>query len=228
MQAKPYIPIIAVCEEWLEKHGDSALGVGWPRGDADTRYRVMLDLLLPSPSPVTLLDFGCGGSHLYEYILRHKLDRIVYAGLDLSHRFLDLSKRKFPDVVYYCVDVLDPLSPPLPVFDYVIMNGIFNYRGTLPEVAMFEYLRKLVRRVFEMAAVAIAFNVMSKQVDWEREDLFHLPVDLLLSFLSQEVSRHVVIRHDYGLYEYTVFVYKNPTAPEQSGAKRLVDENRPV
>jgi hypothetical protein len=50
----------------------------------------------------------------------------------------------------------------------------------------------------------------------------------LLSFLSHEVSRHVVIRHDYGLYEYTAYVYKNPTAPEQGGAKRLVDEKRPV
>src|SRR5262245_7161077 len=228
MPPQSYRSIIAFCEEWLEQHGDNAVGVGWPRGDADTRYRVMLDLLLPGPSPVTLLDFGCGASHLYEYILNHRLEGIVYSGLDLSHRFLDLSKRKFPTLTYYCVDVLDPLSPPLPKFDYVVMNGIFNYRGRLPQEAMFGYLCELVRRVFEMAAVGMAFNVMSKQVDWEREDLFHLPVDVLLSFLSHEVSRHVVIRHDYGLYEYTAYVYKSPTAPEQGGAKRLVDEKRPV
>jgi hypothetical protein len=49
---------------------------------------------------------------------------------------------------------------------------------------------------------------MSKHVDWEREDLFHLPFDRLTSFLTNRLSRHFVIRHDYGLYEYTTYVYK--------------------
>jgi ubiquinone/menaquinone biosynthesis C-methylase UbiE len=226
MEPKPYSPIIAFCEEWLEKHGDTPVGVGWPRGDADTRYRVMLELIRPSPSPVTLLDFGCGASHLYEYILRHKFDRILYSGLDLSPRFLELSREKFPSVSYYDVDVLDPHSIPLPEFDYVVMNGVFNYRGRLSQDEMFEYLCELVRRVSGRGRVGVAFNVMSKQVDWEREELFHLPVDRLLSFLSREVSRHVVVRHDYGLYEYTAYVYMSPSAPEQAGTKRLVDGRR--
>ena len=48
---------------------------------------------------------------------------------------------------------------------------------------------------------------MSKQVDWERDDLFHLPLDLLADYLTRNLSRHFVIRNDYGLYEYTVYVY---------------------
>ena len=47
---------------------------------------------------------------------------------------------------------------------------------------------------------------MSKQVDWERDDLFHLPCDPLLAFLESELSRHCVVRHDYGLFEYTTYV----------------------
>ena len=96
------------------------------------------------------------------------------------------------------------------------MNGIFNYRGALSQDDMFEYLRTLIRRVSEKAAIGLAFNVMTKQVDWERDDLFHLPVDRLLTFLSREVSRHVVIRHDYGLYQYTAYVYRI----HDSGAER--------
>ncbi|RBB95712.1 SAM-dependent methyltransferase, partial [Pseudomonas sp. MWU12-2115] len=49
---------------------------------------------------------------------------------------------------------------------------------------------------------------MSKEVDWERDDLFHVPVTQLTHFLSRELSRHYVVRHDYGLYEYTTFVYR--------------------
>ena len=71
MKSKPHRAITAFCEDWLAKYGDNALGVGWPRGDAEVRYRVMMDLIRPSSFPVTLLDFGCGASHLYEYILKH-------------------------------------------------------------------------------------------------------------------------------------------------------------
>jgi len=74
---------------------------------------------------------------------------------------------------------------------------------------MDSYFRTLVRRVFRHVRIGMAFNVMSKQVEWEREDLFHLPFDELADFLTAEVSRHFVIRHDYGLYEYTTYVYRN-------------------
>lgn len=221
---RPYDQIVSYCEACLEQHGDSSCGVGWPRGDADTRYRVMLDLIRSTTSPVTLLDFGCGASHLYEYILKHQSDGIAYSGLDLSDQFLALSRKKFPDVTYYQTDVLNPVAPALPCFDYVIMNGIFSYKGALSDVEMLQYLQQLVRRVFGLATVGIAFNVMSKQVEWEREDLFHLGVDPLLSFLSREISRHVVVRHDYGLYEYTVYVYRSPSALEQRSAKRLLEK----
>ena len=50
------------------------------RGTATTRYRVMLDLILPTPSPVTLLDFGCGVSHLYEYA-----PRSLWSAHDVGH-----------------------------------------------------------------------------------------------------------------------------------------------
>ena len=49
---------------------------------------------------------------------------------------------------------------------------------------------------------------MSKHVDWERDDLFHLPFDDLARWLVASVSRNIVIRADYGLYEYTVYVYR--------------------
>jgi hypothetical protein len=49
---------------------------------------------------------------------------------------------------------------------------------------------------------------MSHHVDWQRDDLFHLPFDTLAAFLRTEVSRHFLFRADYGLYEYTVYVYR--------------------
>lgn len=201
---------MSYAESFFDKYGDSYLGVGWTkrREDADARYRVMLDLIeRDAPDEVSLLDFGCGLSHLYEYMLEHDVAGINYSGLDLSDKFLSVSRSKFPAIEYYQGDLRNDRLD-LPEFDYVVMNGIFNSKCELSFDEMFAYFRELVTKVFAKARVGIAFNVMSKQVEWEREDLFHLPMDVLASFLTKDVSRHFVIRHDYRLYEYTVYVYR--------------------
>jgi SAM-dependent methyltransferase len=212
MTNKEYLRIISHYELCLQRYGDTHLGVDWPKKeDTDTRYQVMLEVIKRDANgaqrKVTFLDFGCGASHLYEYILTRKIDRISYSGLDLSEKFIELSKSKFPAINYYCVDLLNE-DATIPNFDYIVMNGVFTEKCTLSFDEMFSYFKRLVKKVFEYAKIGIAFNVMSKYVDWERDDLFHLPFDMLGSFLTREVSRNFLIRHDYRLYEYTIYVYR--------------------
>ena len=85
-----------------------------------------------------MLDFGCGASHLLEYMLEQGITRVKYSGLDLSPKFLALSRSKHPSVTYYELDVLED-SQRLPDFDYIILNGIFNYRGELSHEEMLAY-----------------------------------------------------------------------------------------
>lgn len=209
MDHQKYLSIVCHYESCLEKYGDTNLGVDWPnKEDADTRYRVMLEVIKKDTSgKVSLLDFGCGASHLYEYILRHKLDNIEYSGLDLSEKFISLSRRKFPSTSYYCLDILDD-DVSLPDFDYIVMNGVFTEKRDLSFDEMFVYFKRVVSRMFSKARIGIAFNVMSSHVDWERDDLFHLPLDTLAAFLTKELTRDFIIRNDYGLYEYTTYVYR--------------------
>ncbi|MGI8566024.1 MAG: class I SAM-dependent methyltransferase [Pyrinomonadaceae bacterium] len=210
MNDKSHLNFVSYAESFLDKHGDNYLGVGWTKRpeDADARYKVMLDVVHPGThGRVELLDFGCGASHLYEYMLRNDINNISYSGLDISEKFLSLSKGKFPLIKYHHLDILEG-EDALPDFDYILMNGIFTSKCDLSFDEMLAYFQKLVLKVFNKARIGIAFNVMSKQVDWERDDLFHLPFDVLASFLTQNLSRHFVIRHDYRLYEYTTYVYK--------------------
>jgi len=209
MNVKSYMSIVRHYESCLEEYGDTCKGVDWPNeADAQTRYRIMLEVIKADPTgPVSLLDFGCGASHLYNYILRQRFDHIAYSGLDLSAAFIDLSQRKFPSVHYYNLDILDD-SASLPEFDYIVMNGVFTEKRELSFEEMLNYFKEIVTRVFNKAKIAIAFNVMSPYVDWEREDLFHLSLDVLAGFLVKELGRDFVIRNDYGLYEYTAYVYR--------------------
>lgn len=210
MEDKSYLSIVSHYESRLERHGDTHLGVDWPKkDDAETRYKVMLEIIRPEDEArtVRLLDFGCGASHLYEYIVARRIDNITYSGLDLSEKFVRLSKDKFPANEYYCVDALVDAAA-IPTFDYVVMNGVFTEKRTLAFEEMFAYFKRLVKDVFQKAEVGLAFNVMSKHVDWERDHLFHLPFDLLAAFLKQELTRNFVIRNNYGLYEYTTYIYR--------------------
>jgi SAM-dependent methyltransferase len=204
-----YHEIVAHYESCLARHGDNHRGVDWPNADdARLRYQVMLEVIRAGVErPVKLLDFGCGAAHLLEFLRASGRDDVEYCGLDLSSAFVELARRKFPDVEFICADVLQD-AVNVPVVDYVLMNGVFTEKRSLSFDAMFDHFGQVLKRVFPLARQGLAFNVMSKHVDWERDDLFHLPFDQLVAFLKREISRNFVVRADYGLYEYTTYVYR--------------------
>jgi SAM-dependent methyltransferase len=203
--------IVRHYESCLDEHGDSHLGVDWPKAEhVPVRHQVMLDVMTYARAPrsrVSLLDFGCGTSHLFEYLRERGMTDVAYTGLDISEKFVAVSRRKFPENTYLCVDVLRD-DVVLPRFDYVVMNGVFTTKRDLPFTRMFQYFKEVIRRVSATTDIALAFNVMSEHVDWKRDDLFHLPFDDLAAFLRAEISRHFIFRNDYGLYEFTTYVFQ--------------------
>jgi SAM-dependent methyltransferase len=206
-----YTSIVRHYEDCLDKHGDTHLGVDWPKiEDVDKRYRVMVDLMRfdqAAGPEVSILDFGCGAAHLYAYMQKHGLADLHYTGLDLSPKFIELCKQKFPDKTFYCLDILHP-DTQLPPFDYVVMNGVFTEKRELTQEEMWDYLKQMLLTIFPLVKRGLAFNVMSKNVQWERDDLFHLSHDVLTDFITKEMSRDYMIRADYQLYEYTTYIYK--------------------
>lgn len=208
---KKYLEIIRHYEACLRQHGDTPKGMDWPNEtDADTRYQVMLEVIRePYAAPISLLDFGCGASHLYAYMQRGAYAQVAYSGLDISPAHVKLAQTKYPHLTYYCLDILENAAS-MPEADYVLLNGVFTEKCDLPFADMWAYCQQILLTIFPRAKRGIAFNVMSKQVDWERDDLFHLSMDTLAAFLTEKISRHYVFRHEYGLYEYTIYVYKSP------------------
>ena len=196
----------------LARHGDSHLAVGYASPlQATERYAIMLGAKREEEEPVSLLDVGCGLAHMLDYIRsRPELAHIRYTGLDLSSRFIDAARVRHPHAQLIQADILDP-GATLPDHDYVVINGLFNYRGDLDREQMLAYWQRMIVAAFRHCRRGIAFNVMSKLVDWERDDLFHLPFDTMSRFVADELSRHFVIRHDYDAYEYTVYVYRSPS-----------------
>jgi SAM-dependent methyltransferase len=209
MSDKHYLKIVEHYEDCLRKYGDNHLGVDWPKEeDALLRYKIMLEIISENEN-CSLLDFGCGTAHLYDFILKNGCQNIKYSGLDISNEFIKACKQKYPDVNFICKDIMES-SEQIEKFDYIILNGVFTEKLELSFDEMFEYFKRMIELLYLKANKGIAVNLMTKHVDWEREDLFHLPFDLLASFLKSEISPNYVIRNDYGLFEYTVYLFKEP------------------
>jgi SAM-dependent methyltransferase len=208
---KSFEKIVEHYENCYLQHGDNHLGMDWPNlEDNMVRFKVMLQLIdwdLNSNKTATILDFGCGTAHMLEYIWDNKIEIENYIGLDYSKIFIEKCKEKFPNQKFICGDILER-DFHLPDFDYAVMNGVFTERNMLSNSEMWSYFSDVIAKVFYHSKRGIAFNTMSKNVDWERDDLFHVSLDELTNWLTKNLSRNVIVRQDYGLYEFTTYLYK--------------------
>ena len=203
-------------ERCLDRHGATPRGVDWPNvADLEVRFDTLLSLLDGSdtePRPV-LLDLGCGPGLLLDYLrATGRLESVEYRGIDLSPAMVEAARARWPDRDISCRDIVaDPL--PERSVDFVIMNGVLTEKQTLSHEVMVAIAQELIVAAFNAARVGIAFNAMSRHVDWQRPELFHWGFDELSAFLRERVSRHYAFRSDYGLYEHTTFVWRTPRRP---------------
>lgn len=201
-----YSKIYQHYESCLEKHGDNHLGVDWPNlKDLYLRYKVMLNIIREDER-IRILDFGCGTAMLNQYIIDNNIN-INYLGLDISHKFIEICKQKYPKINFYVLDILK--NPELiPSYDYAICNGTFTEKRDLKQNEMFIFFTSIISLLFAKCKKGIAFNVMSNNVDYKKDDLFYVSHDELVNFIIKNLTRNYIIRNDYGLYEYTVYIYK--------------------
>lgn len=203
-------------ERCLDRYGATPKGVDWPSvPDLEIRFATLLSLLegTAAESRPVVLDLGCGTGLLLDYLrATGRLDSVEYQGIDLSPAMVTAARARWPGHDISCRDVV---SDPLPErsVDFVIMNGVLTEKQTLSHEAMVAIAQELVVAAFTAARVGVAFNAMSRHVDWQRPDLFHWGFDELSAFLRERVSRHYTFRSDYGLYEYCAFVWRTPRRP---------------
>jgi SAM-dependent methyltransferase len=161
----------------------------------------------------TILDLGCGPGLALAYLEKRYgslSDR--YCGVDVSKLLVDEARKLWP---LHNFVVRDIVSDPLPErsFDFTAINGVLTAKYSLPQDQMEIFVANLLQAAWPSTKVALSFNVMSPYVDWTRDDLFHWPVEKAAAFCVSKLSRHLNIIADYGLYEYTVQVFREARPP---------------
>ena len=206
-------------DRMLLSYGDTARGANWPNeADRRVRFDVMLDVIVnEAEAPIVLCDLGCGTGELLAHIRERGFHHITYIGADRSAVALSYARAKFPNETFIEIDVNSPEADLAQIAcDYLVANGLFTVKWEMNDDQMWLFLKSTISRVWPLVRRGIAFNVMSKIVDWERDDLFHLSMDDAARFLHVLAGRRVRLRADYGLFEYTAFAYRPEKAATQT------------
>lgn len=192
--------LIELYEGRYVQFGYDVRTVGWK--DIETQ-RLRFDVLtgIEDLSGCSVCDLGCGFGDLYPYLLG-KFRNIKYTGIDLSEKLIEEAKRRYPDAAFRAEDILQCASGMKA--DYVLSSGALSFKVQNHE----DYVQKMLEAMMVISTRGVAVNFLSSYVDYELEKNFHLSPEKAFT-MGCRLTRYVVIRHDYPLYEFTMYLYHN-------------------
>jgi SAM-dependent methyltransferase len=190
----------------LRQFGPTPRGVDWRDLESQERRFAQLMQICGNARSGSLIELGCGYGALYVYLRRHGCD-FDYSGYDLAEDMVQAARATLGDDPRAKVSVD---GRPDEVGDYCVASGIFNVRLAFSDTEWRAYMLKTLDHMAQAARKGFAFNVLTRFSDPARMDprLYYAdPGDLLTHCLST-YGRRVGLLHGYGLYEFTVLVWK--------------------
>jgi SAM-dependent methyltransferase len=197
--------ISTMMEGLLEREGETPSGVGYPKGDQETRFAPLVQVIEPGIEGFTMNDLGCGFADLYRFIHDSGLPIGGYRGYDLSERMLEIAKtRVADDAELIHSNRIDRRA------DYSFACGVFNSKLEASDEEWLEYMKTVVRNLAEHSDRGFAFNSLTSYVDYREPHLFYVDPMEMFEFCKREISPRVSLLHDYPLWEWTMIVRTGP------------------
>jgi len=184
-----------------EEFGYDVKSVGWgDRASQELRFRVLSDIADLSGSSVC--DLGCGFGDLYPYLMK-RFGRIAYTGIDISRKLIEEATRRHPEVSFEARDILE--NPAEQKYDYVLASGALSFKVQNHE----QYVRNMLTAMMAMSTKGVAVNFLSSYVDYSLDKNFHFSPEHAFT-LGRSLTPFLSLRHDYPLYEFTMYLFHTP------------------
>lgn len=151
-----------------------------------------------------ILDFGCGTAQLATYLKNSDIE-FDYIGVDIVPEFLDHSQKKFPEFRFGSYEDFKDIK-----VDYIFISGVFN--NLIADNRSF--YKETIKDLFKNARLGLAFNMISKYVDYYDLGLFYEYPEYVFKFAKEEVTPLVLLRNDYLIkdntppFDFTVYLYR--------------------
>jgi len=192
----------------LAEHGDTARGVDWNGEESQVIRFEQLCKIIDSSTPFSLNDLGCGYGALYDYLCS-RYDTFTYKGYDISADMIRAAQSRYGGKHNAAFVVAER---PQQAADYGIASGIFNVRLSHNNGKWREHLQTMLNVLDHTSKKAFAFNCLTSYSDPDKmkDYLYYADPCVLFDLCKRRYSRHVALLHDYGLYEFTILVKKQP------------------
>ena len=198
----------------FDKSGPNLKSVGWnKKTDQELRFYHLLRGI--DFEDKTILDFGCGLGHLYEYMKKNKFSG-NYCGVDILEDFIFHGRQMYSEDKQANFMLIDGTKKLPSTYDFVVASGVFNNKRHNNE----EFMLETICAMFKACRVGIALNAISAYVDYEENKLFFYSPEKLLSFSKNNLGGHPIINHNYKLkdqgypHDFTLTVFKEPQIPD--------------
>jgi SAM-dependent methyltransferase len=193
-------------DQRMQAHGASPRGSDW---NSDTSQNTRFDQLLKvvEAQSFSLLDYGCGYGALADYLVVKGFD-VDYYGYDILESAIETACQVHANQARrtFFTD-----KSQLPVCDYTVASGIFNFRGDQSFEAWTEYVVGVLSEFNQLSRHGFSSNFLTKYSDADRmrPDLYYADPLFLFDYCKRTFSKNVALLHDYRLYDFTILVRKD-------------------
>ena len=190
----------------IQEHGASPRGSDW---NSETSQNTRFDQLLKvvETQSFSLLDYGCGYGALANYLDVKGFD-VNYYGYDILESAIETARQAHMDKPHR---VFFTDKSQLPICDYTVASGIFNFRGEQSFEDWTEYVLSVLHEFNELSLHGFSSNFLTKYSDADkmRPDLYYADPMFLFDYCKHNFSKNVALLHDYRLYDFTLIVRKD-------------------
>jgi SAM-dependent methyltransferase len=188
----------------VREHGATHRGVDWNSQESQELRFTQLLKVMGDDRSASVLDYGCGYGAMARYM--RTVDYTgSFSGFDISDRMIDQAKLLQTDLSD-CVFYSDPAH--LAPADYTIASGIFNVKFYYDPDEWQQYVLDTLAKVRSLSKKGFSYNMLTgySDADRMRPDLYYGDPSFFIDHCIRTYSRHVVMLHNYGLYEFTILV----------------------
>lgn len=192
----------------LAQHGETPYGVDWNGEESQTLRFEQLCKIVTSSSQFSITDLGCGYGALYDF-LACEYEKFSYSGFDVSESMIWAAEHRYQDTTQARFILA---SEPDQVADYGVASGIFNVRLGRSDAEWRAYLEANLDILDRASRIGFSFNCLTAYSDADkmRDYLYYVDPCALFDLCKRRYSHNVALLHDYGLYEFTILVRKQP------------------
>jgi SAM-dependent methyltransferase len=190
----------------IQEHGASPRGSDW---NSETSQNLRFDQLLRvvEAQSFSLLDYGCGYGALADYLVTKGFD-VDYYGYDILESAIETARQVHADKSHR---TFFTNKSELPICDYTVASGIFNFRGEQSFEDWTEYAIGVLHEFDQLSRRGFASNFLTKysEADKMRADLYYADPLFLFDYCKRNFSKNVALLHDYRLYDFTLIIRKD-------------------